>query len=348
MLRQVTLTYFIAVPLGLSTLTKIIIAKNKKSNIMDPIIIAALITVAGTIITTIIVKFFQRKKRHEEPVSYYRTIEQTNTVKKASEKFVLPVSLVQNSKILKHRVQSFDDLFKTVFQSANFKETPLVHEIPELFASYSNAKIKYAQWGNKIDINLLISVLIERIRTFNQEDEIYYDQALNNLSLITTSQLKLLVLHQVTYGLIQFLMNQSNEMLPNLSNLVNYLQTDFTATVMDLDHLISQGLINDMFPQRFTEQIYNSDLDSKIQELKNLLDNLQTKFFKLQIWSYNLSPVCRIITSLKIKELLNDSSIEFIYPPKELADLYVKNLIASADVMVYGTNNIKDDKHKNT
>ncbi len=310
---------------------------------MDSTLIAALITVGGSILTTLIVIMVKRrKKKPSGKVSFeHSAIEYKNEIRSISKKITLPANLFTESKILKERLLSFDDKVFSAVQNLDFDEFAAINQTPELFAAYSQAKIKYAQWGEKIPIDLLVRLLIERLKAFNQNDEIYYDQALTKLDLITSNQLKFLTLHHASFGLLTFLLNQDPAYLPNISNLTNYLLEDFTITTIDLDHLISLGLLNDQSPYKFPEIIISERANSIIQSLKSLIDSRILNLKSINIGSYNMSPVCKIISSLNIRELVKPSDIGFIYPERQLADFYVKNLIATADVTAFGSEETK-------
>jgi len=136
---------------------------------------------------------------------------------------------------------------------------------------------------------------------------------------------------------MNFLLKQDPEYLPNISNLINYLNEDFIITTIDVDHLISLGLLNDQTPYRYPEIKISEKAGNTIQSLNSAIVSKLLKLNNITIWSYNLSPVSKIISSLNIKELVKPSEIGFIYPERELADFYVKSLIATAGVRAYGT-----------
>jgi len=142
---------------------------------MDSTLIAALITGGVSFLTTIIV--IRRKKSKTKPSGkvsiVHSAIEYKNEIKSISKKITLPANLLIESNILKERLLSFDDKVLSTIQYLDFDEIPSVHLTPELFAAYSHAKAKYAQWGEKIPIDLLVRLLIERLRAFNKNDEIY-------------------------------------------------------------------------------------------------------------------------------------------------------------------------------
>lgn len=306
---------------------------------MDTIIIGSLITGGATIIAGAFVLVTKKRKKNssDQITLELSEIEIKNKMRSISKKVKLPTNLIKDSKILNERLLSFDDKLFNSLQNKEFEKIQPIDQEPELFAAYAIARTKYAQWGDKINIDLLIRLLIERLKAFNNSEEIYYDQALNKIDLITSNQLKFITLHQSIFGLITFLATQNPEFLPDLKILITYLSDEFPVTTLDLDHLISLGLINDITPYRYPELETSKEIDNKVLELKNLVDSKILKLRNIKIWNYSLSPVCRIISSLNIKELLKPSDIGFIYPERQLADFFVKNLYASEEVTAFAT-----------
>lgn len=303
---------------------------------MAPEIIAAIILSGGGIITTAMILFNKRRSKVSNKVTFETSSEYANDIKKISKKISLPSDLVVNPVVLNERI---NDLNNKILSAPDFDKISPLDQNPELFAAYAQARSIYAKWGNKINLDLLVRILIERLKAFNQNDEIYYDQALKKLDLLTSNQLKFLTLHHVTIGLLNYLIQQDPKLLPDLQKLKEYLNSEICIGQLDIDHLISAGLITDQSPYQYPNNLQQNKESESLSELKILLVEKIKDLNGISIWSYNLSPVCKIISSLNIKELLNSHEIGFIYPVRELADFYVKNLYATEDVTGFFTKN---------
>lgn len=309
-----------------------------KLKFMDKTMLAAIIGAISTILAAVISVFLKRNKNNDLSNKIHLERTETfhkNSIRKISNKVKLPPNLLANSTILNKRQEVFDNMVLNFFQKENHNISPEFYQIPELLVAYSTAKCKYLQWGEKINIELLIGLLIERLKSHNQSDEIYYEQALNRIDQITSEQLKFIILHHSAIGLLSFINAQNSDCLPNLDKLVEYLKEAIIVTNKDIDHLISLGLITELTPYSYYETISEHFDNPSIQTLNDIIRLSLQKLKNINIWSYNLSPVCRIISSTHIKEILNQSDIGFIYPGKQLVDFYVKNLYATENVAGY-------------
>lgn len=245
----------------------------------------------------------------------------------------LPPELNISAVELEKRLIKFGGILHSITKKFFSIETKEVLKKPEILASIYKARNKYIEWGEKLDIDLLIFLLKKRIESHNQENEVLYTIALDKIDQISSNQLKILVLIQTKIGLLPFLNTQKVDETFNLNKLKSFLKPTKNSKIEDIDHLKSLGILIQMFPYKWENIEISSNSD--LIELQKICMDTQKNIDSKEFDGLDLSPVGRIIASSKIRSLINSENIGFLYTDKSLADLEVNEIEALGNIRAY-------------
>ena len=210
----------------------------------------------------------------------------------------------------------------------NFKDPDIQYSLLEAMKTSSRK-------DSKTNREILSDLLINRVKNHGYEfNEIIFNEAIKSVSLLTSNQIRVLSLVEITSSLIYRIINE-DIVIDNISSLNEYINDEFIISEYDLLHLRNYSLIISTFPYEIDRtQIYKYKQESYKPLIERCVELIEL-YSSYDLNQIKLTPTGQALSQTFISRII-DTPINYITnPPLKLADFRADNIYAEGDVTAY-------------
>lgn len=291
----------------------------------------------GIPIILLISRFFIKKKK-SDPIIVINNGLSVSDVKVIAESVFLENYPKFDEKARKEAIKNKDEFVCTLLKSIEARLSPSkyhVFEKPDLQFILLESIIIASRNDSKTKREILSNLIIDRINNDENEfAEIVYNEAIKSISLLTSEQICVLAIINITTILI-YAIKEKKILFEHYDLLEQFLNKKINLTSTDIEHLKTCRLITPTFPLEldweFLDFPYNQKMKPIMVKVKEWIDINED----LGINQLKLTAIGIAISQTYNSILLETSLNLFIDIPTKLADFKARNILATEGVSAY-------------
>lgn len=291
----------------------------------------------GNSIIPWILGFFIKKKK-SDPIIIINNGLSVSDVKEIAESVFLENYPKFDKKAKNEAIKNKDEFLCTLLESIEARLSPSkyhVFEKPDLQYILLEAILIASRNDSKTKREILSNLIIDRINNDENEfAEIVYNEAIKSISLLTSEQIFVLAIMNITTIFI-YAIKEKKILFEHFDLLEQFLNKKINLKSTDMEHLKTCRLITSTFPHEidweFLDFPFNQKMKTIMVKVKEWIDtNEDLGINQLKLTAIGIA-ISQTYNSILLETPLN----LFIDIPTKLADFKARNILATEGVAAY-------------